>query len=176
MRRLIVLVALLVVPVLLSAPAWAGGGGGGPCSGFQDASAGSAASVILRDNCLDPTGLVVDAGSEIRISNDGQVAHTFTAIDGSFDTGVLQPGDSAVVRVPAGNGPLPVYCTLHADANGAGMSGLLAVSASATDAGGLAVGSGAGSGGVALGALAGLALGAAGAVRFTRRRDDAEVA
>lgn len=116
MRLLLATSALLV---LLAVPALAGGGGHTVCSGFSEAS-----EVALRDSCFEPTALISD-GEVITVRNQGALPHTYTAVDGSFDTGLLQPGESATIEPAAGLHR--VICDLHADVDGAGMSGVLAV-------------------------------------------------
>lgn len=45
----------------------------------------------------EPAEATIEAGQAIRFVNVGQIAHTATADDGSFDTGLLQGGESAVI-------------------------------------------------------------------------------
>jgi hypothetical protein len=91
----IVLIALLVVP--LSALAGGGGGGGGPCRGYADGT-----RLEMLDNCFDGVGHVVEEGSTLEVVNAGRLQHTFTAVDGSFDTGILEPGEQAEIEVGDG--------------------------------------------------------------------------
>lgn len=166
--RILTLTALTVAALAVAFPALAGGGaGGGPCEAY---SSDDVSEIVLRDNCLAPVSATAAAGSTVTVRNDGQMPHTYTAVDGAFDTGVLQPGDSTTVELPQGGGTLPVYCTLHADPAGNGMAGTITVAAdgdTATSSGGL------GSSGIAL--AGGFVLGTAilGAVR--RRRSDRDL-
>lgn len=59
--------------------------------------------------------LAVEVGAEVTISNLDDVAHTFTAADGSFDTGAIERGREATFVAPAEPGPVTVVCTIHAD-------------------------------------------------------------
>jgi hypothetical protein len=124
MRRTVILLTTVVLALLLAVPAMAGGGGGGAiCRGF-----GAGDELVLLDSCFEGTGHIVEAGTTLTVSNQGEMPHTFTAVDRSFDSGVLEPGESWQLTVPeAGN--VPVYCTLHASPEGDGMAGLLVVSA-----------------------------------------------
>jgi hypothetical protein len=108
--------------VLGHAPALAGGGGGGgPCAGFA-----SGETLVMRDACFDGIAHFAEAGSLLEVVNEGQVPHSFTAIDGSFDSGLLEAGESVRVRLGQA-GLVEVYCTLHGQMNGTGMAGLLVV-------------------------------------------------
>lgn len=109
---------LLALPV----PAAAGGGfGGGPCAGFASGEA-----LVLRDSCFDGVAHFVPVGTRLVVRNDGQAPHSLTAVDGSFDTGLLQAGETAeiVLEEP---GIVPVYCTLHGNVHGDGMAGVLII-------------------------------------------------
>ena len=66
----------------------------------------------------------VTAGQEIVVVNNDSVPHTLTADDGSFDTGLLQPGESAVITAPATAGSFSFFCEVHP-----GMTGALDVAA-----------------------------------------------
>lgn len=120
MRLVLLLIAALVA---LPVPVASAGGGGhsGACRGLSYGT-----RVALLDNCFDGTAQVVEAGTMITVFNSGTVAHTYTAVDRSFDSGTLQPGDSARIDV-TGGGTFPVYCTLHSSPEGEGMAGLLVV-------------------------------------------------
>ena len=115
---------LLLLP--LPAAAGGGGGGGGPCAGF-----GAGAELIMRDNCFDGVAHFAEGGTTIVVQNKGELPHTFTAVDGSFDTGVLSPGESHDIQVGP-DGVIRVYCTLHGTAHGTGMAGVLLVGDSAS--------------------------------------------
>lgn len=146
--RIITFAAVTVAAMAAAAPALAGGGGGGgPCPAYAD---GDATETVLQDNCFDPVSATAPAGTTITIRNDGTQPHTYTAVDGAFDTGVLQPGDSTTIELPAAAGTLPVYCTLHADRQGNGMAGTVTLATDA-DSGGLGASAAALVGGVVLG-------------------------
>lgn len=114
---------LLLVGALVMVPSAASAGGGGhggePCKGFADGSA-----VVLRDSCLEGTAHFADPGA-LTITNTGVFPHTYTDVDGAFDTGSLAPAERATIDVEAG--VYRVYCTLHAGRDGSGMAGALIV-------------------------------------------------
>lgn len=131
MRRLITSLPLALLAVaLLAGPATAGGGGHGDavCDGF-----GAGDTVVMRDSCFEGIGHVAPSGT-FTVTNEGQLPHTLTAVDGGFDTGVLQPGETATIELD-GAGSFPVYCTLHGTATGSGMAGLVTVEAATADTG-----------------------------------------
>jgi plastocyanin len=70
------------------------------------------ASVSIGDNFFDVADIAIEPGTTVYWSNDGQVPHTVTADDGSFDSGQLNPGDSYIVTF-LGSGRLSYYCQLH---------------------------------------------------------------
>jgi len=57
-------------------------------------------------------GISVDAGSSLTWTNTGAQAHTATANDGSFDTGLVAPGKSASVEFDT-PGVFAYICTPH---------------------------------------------------------------
>lgn len=117
-RLLIVVVGLLVVPGSASA---GGAGQMSLCSGFATGS-----EVSMLDSCFEGTAHFAPAGETITIVNDGMLPHTFTAVDGSFDSGQLQGGESYEITVEE-PGIIEVFCTLHGTAEGTGMAGVLVV-------------------------------------------------
>jgi plastocyanin len=124
MRRVLVISTLIAIATLWSAPpAGAGGGGGGGslCAGFSDA-----ATIRMLDSCFEGTAHTVSTGETVTLVNDGLMPHTFTAADGSFDSGVLQPGESWDVTF-ADPGMVNVWCTLHGTPEGQGMAGAVFV-------------------------------------------------
>ncbi len=132
MRPLRLTLLFTVLSVLALAPtaalAGGGGGGGGPCAGFASGS-----SLILRDSCFDGIAHFTEAGATLEVRNDGQYPHSFTAVDGSFDTGLLDIGQSAQIELGAA-GIVEVYCVLHGRSTGEGMAGVLVVGEPAVQA------------------------------------------
>ena len=98
-----------------------GGGGGGLCAGFA-----SGDTLIMRDSCFEGTAHFASPGGTLVVSNEGSAPHSFTAVDGSFDTGLMQPGETTEIPLDA-DGIARVYCTLHGTVQGTGMAGVLVV-------------------------------------------------
>jgi hypothetical protein len=115
----------MVVALVLLFPgaAYAGGGGGdiSQCPGF-----GSGSTVSMLDSCFAGVAHFAPTDNTITVSNDGGLPHTFTAVDGSFDSGTVQPGESFEFSVGE-PGIYEVFCSLHGTASGEGMAGVLIV-------------------------------------------------
>ena len=125
-----VLGALALVTLGVAAkPAVAGGGGHGGCAGFT-----RGAVLSVQDNCFQGTAHIIDRDSTVTVTNHGQVTHDFTAADGTFASGLLQPGQSYELTVRT-TGAIPFYCSLHGTAFGSGMAGVLFVEQVASPAG-----------------------------------------
>lgn len=120
MRKLLIVTAILwMVPGMASA----GGGGGSisPCAGF-----GAGSFIVMLDSCFEGTAHFVPTDNTIAVSNGGELPHTFTAVDGSFDSGQVLPGDTFEFTIDK-PGIYEVFCTLHGTASGQGMAGVLVV-------------------------------------------------
>lgn len=127
MRKLGFVVAAVAVLVAVPAAVQAGGGGNSAyCRGFTEGAA-----VSMVDSCFDGVAHFA-AGPDLAVRNDGQAPHSFTAVDGSFDTGLLQAGEAMDLQVEPGI--YRVFCTLHGNRSGEGMAGVLVVGAPALDA------------------------------------------
>jgi plastocyanin len=98
-----------------------------------------AANVDVVDDAFQPASTTVAAGESVTFTNSGESPHTATADDGSFDTGTIDPGQSATVTFDT-PGRYPYFCRFHGDPGGSGMAGVITV----TGAGG---GTGDGTGG-----------------------------
>jgi plastocyanin len=113
MKRLLLLAALSVLALVVFVPAAvAQEDGGVEVVPVQDAR-----SVGIGDNYFDPPDAAVEPGSTITWTNNGARPHTVTADDGSFDSGVLNPGDSYTVAFD-GQGTVTYHCTIHPEMRG----------------------------------------------------------
>jgi plastocyanin len=61
---------------------------------------------------FQPTRIVVAPGTTIIWTNAGQVAHSVTAEDGSFDSGLIESGQRRPVLFSK-PGTFPFHCTPH---------------------------------------------------------------
>lgn len=113
---------IVVGGLLLATPTLAGGGGGAACHATS-----SGRQLTMLDSCFDGIAHEVPAGTTLTVTNRGEMSHTITAVDGSFDSGSLAPGHTFQIQLDRA-GDMPVYCTLHGTAEGQGMAGVLQVS------------------------------------------------
>lgn len=68
-------------------------------------------SVSIEDS-FEPADAAIASGDTITWTNEDEEPHTVTADDGTFDSGVLNPGDTYSVTF-WGSGTITYYCTLH---------------------------------------------------------------
>src|ERR1700730_9123933 len=87
------------------------------------ALAQDAPSVSVQDNLFVPKQAEIVAGDSLIWSHDGAVQHTITADDGSFDSGIINPGDTFAFTFDA-SGTYPYYCQIHGAPGGIGMAGM----------------------------------------------------
>jgi plastocyanin len=132
------------------APAAKGGGTAGPRGGVSGAPAASAAraSVAIRDFEFVPPRVTVAKGTTVTWTNRGNAPHTATAVDRSFDSGMLQAGGRFSRRFDT-LGTFQYLCLVHPS-----MRGTVVVTKGAPPAGdpaggggGTATGAGPGAGG-----------------------------
>ncbi|MHB8577199.1 MAG: plastocyanin/azurin family copper-binding protein, partial [Dehalococcoidia bacterium] len=72
----------------------------------------SADAVQIAGFSFNPPDLTVAAGLTIQFTNNDSVAHTTTSMDGGWDSGPLQPGDSFSVTLSQ-PGTYTYGCTIH---------------------------------------------------------------
>lgn len=75
------------------------------------------ASVSIEDFEFNPPATEVDAGTTVTWTNNGEVDHTATADDGSFDSGVMEPGATFSFTFDE-EGEFPYICEIHPDMQG----------------------------------------------------------
>jgi plastocyanin len=86
-------------------------------SGGQAAPDQGTAAVNIKNHAFDPAQLNVAKGTTVTWTNADSEAHTVTADDGLFDSGVLEPGQSYSVWL-GGSGTVAYHCELHPDMKG----------------------------------------------------------
>ncbi len=89
-------------------------------------AAGAAVTVTMKDFEFVPKEITVAVGTTVTWTNAGTKKHSATADDGSFDTGLFEPGQSKSVKFDKA-GTFPYYCQLHGDKGGTAMSGVITV-------------------------------------------------
>jgi plastocyanin len=68
----------------------------------------------VGDFFYDPEVVRAAVGEPLHWTNNGRIPHTVTALDGSFDSGILRGGESFTLRVDQ-PGEYAFTCTLHPD-------------------------------------------------------------
>jgi LPXTG-motif cell wall-anchored protein len=111
-------------------------------------------SVTVKDFSFGPASITVHVGDSVSWVNRGPSAHSATADDGSFDTGIFAAGQTRA-QAFASPGTIAYHCTPHPF-----MTGTVRVLAASSSAGGGGSGSG---GGSAQGSASGAASGGASA-------------
>jgi plastocyanin len=112
MKRLLLLVVLSVIALVMCVPTATA-----QDAGVQTVPIHNAWSVDIGDNFFDPPQAAVEPGSTITWTNKGDEPHTVTADDGSFDSGMLNPGDSYTVAFD-GQGTVTYHCAIHPEMRG----------------------------------------------------------
>jgi plastocyanin len=74
-------------------------------------------TVEIDDHTFDPSQLDVGAGTTVTWTNEDTEAHTVTADNGLFDSGVIEPGQSYSTWL-GGSGTVLYHCELHPDMKG----------------------------------------------------------
>jgi plastocyanin len=69
-------------------------------------------SAAVQDFLFQPARLEIAAGTTIAWTNNGQVMHTVSARDGSFESGSIEPGERRSITFSHA-GTFPFHCTPH---------------------------------------------------------------
>lgn len=109
-RRLPTPVLALAVPVVALIAIIATRVIEGPSS--SSAAPAKANAVVIRNFAFAPANPSVAQGTTIKVMNDDGTAHTFSARNGSFNTGDLDGGRSATVKLDRA-GSFDFYCKIH---------------------------------------------------------------
>ena len=75
------------------------------------------ASVSIEDFEFNPATSEVTAGTTLTWTNNGEVDHTATADDGTFDSGVIEPGGTYSFTFDE-EGEFPYICEIHPNMQG----------------------------------------------------------
>jgi len=73
---------------------------------------------VLQHYIFVPNTIHAQSGEVVTIYNSDQLLHRIVADDGSFDTGVLNPGGSFTVRAGDPGTVISYHCTLHSRVKG----------------------------------------------------------
>jgi len=100
MRKFLYLATLFVLALVLLVPA----------AGAQQSPVEW--SVSIEDFYFEPADTAIAPGDKITWVNEGNAPHTVTADDGSFDSGMLNPGDTYTVTF-LDAGTVTYHCAIH---------------------------------------------------------------
>ena len=84
-------------------------------------------TVTVVDSAYQPREVEVSPGTTVVWQQEGELPHTVTADDGSFDSGTMGQGDTYSRTFPQA-GTFPYYCEFHGAPGGQGMAGVVTVS------------------------------------------------
>jgi plastocyanin len=90
----------------------------GPSGAGADPATATDASVSIVDRTFQPDAVEAAAGDTITWSNDDIEGHTVSAVDGSFDSGVMTIGDGFAMTFDA-PGMYDYFCAIHPEMAGA---------------------------------------------------------
>jgi plastocyanin len=107
-RRLVV---LLVVPVVAAIAA--GATFAFSSSSTVSAGGGGANRVQIQSFSFHPPAITVAPGSKVNVTNADQTTHTFSAVNGSFDSGDINGGTSVTITAPTKPGTYAYRCNIH---------------------------------------------------------------
>ncbi|MEU3919752.1 cupredoxin domain-containing protein [Streptomyces sp. NPDC029004] len=78
-----------------------------------------AAHISIKNFTFIPATLQVRPGTKVIVENDDSVTHTLTATgDQAFNTGSIDPGETATFVAPSASGSYPYICTIHPNMKG----------------------------------------------------------
>jgi len=87
-------------------------GGGTNSSNAPVSVGGKTERASIRDYAFAPGNLQIPVGGTVTWTNYDDVPHTATAKDGSWDTGILNKGDTKTLSFDKA-GDYTYYCTVH---------------------------------------------------------------
>lgn len=128
-RRQLRLIRALTLLTLFLAACGGGGDSGGvvtsPSPTATDAGQGPG-KVAVVDIAFQPAEIRIKAGETVQWNWQGNLPHSVTADDGSFDSKVLQKG-ATFEQTFSRAGRIEYYCQVHSSAGGTAQNGVIIV-------------------------------------------------
>lgn len=117
-RRRLAIAGAVVAGVAVVALVALGGDGGDPAvDPTTDTVVDAVRSGAAPDELRYAVALRTDVGVRPNVTNDDDTPHTYTSDDGLFDSGPLDPGETATLpSLEAGT--YPYHCEIHPDLTG----------------------------------------------------------
>ncbi len=85
---------------------------------YFSSGSGALPKGVLQHYVFVPSTIHAQAGDIVTVYNYDQLIHRIVADDGSFDTGVMNPGASFTVKAGAAGSVVSYHCTLHSRVKG----------------------------------------------------------
>lgn len=111
--RGVLLANLISIESQGQAPGQAQGGSGDPQAGAENPAA---PQVVMKAVTFRPSELSVQPGATVEFKNEDIFAHSVVANDGSFNSGLIQPGSSWTLKMP--NATVAYHCGPHPNMKG----------------------------------------------------------
>lgn len=110
MRTLTSMAALLALALVITA---CNGSSGEPAATTADAGANAGEDLEITIDNFDFSGAETAAvGDTVTIANEDSVGHTWTAVDGEFDSGTLAEGETFEFTFDEA-GEFDYFCSIH---------------------------------------------------------------
>jgi plastocyanin len=85
---------------------------------YFSGGSGAVPKGVMQHYVFVPSTLHAQAGDTVTVYNSDQLIHRIVADDGSFDTGVMNPGASFTVKAGTAGSVISYHCTLHSRMKG----------------------------------------------------------
>jgi plastocyanin len=93
---------------------------------------GALPGAVMQQYLFVPQTIQANSGTVLTMLNDDDLVHRVVADDGSWDSGMMNPGASLTLKLE-GAGEIPIHCTIHSR-----MKGKIVVSAAGSAAASIA--------------------------------------
>ena len=85
---------------------------------YFSSGSGAVPKGVMQHYVFVPSSIHAQAGDTVTVYNSDQLIHRIVADDGSFDTGVMNPGASFTVKAGTAGSVISYHCTLHSRMKG----------------------------------------------------------
>src|SRR5436190_400134 len=85
---------------------------------YFGSGSGAVPKGVMQHYVFVPSAIHAQSGDTVTVYNYDQLIHRIVADDGSFDTGVMNPGASFTVKAGAPGSVVSYHCTLHSRVRG----------------------------------------------------------
>jgi plastocyanin len=85
---------------------------------YFSSGSGAVPKGVMQHYVFVPTAIHAQASDTVTVYNYDQIIHRIVADDGSFDSGVMNPGASFTVKAGAAGSVISYHCTLHSRMKG----------------------------------------------------------